>query len=153
MWTSDIERLICSLSVLSPYVKEFGFGIRKIFGWGIGNPEICACRIRNPGLWNPENRSENPESWALESGIQIRESGIHGVEFRIQDCLGFPSRGEYKLHTEYLPTCSTRWNDCLSNIILRLWYISVFRPKGKMYCYTYNWSFILQPLRDSDVTA
>jgi len=57
----------------------------------------------------------NPESWALESGIQLKESripikieiqdlsstekesgiqylesGIHGVESRIEDCLGFP---------------------------------------------------------------
>ena len=68
-------------------------------------------RFRNPRnfcLWNPE-------SWALESGIQLKESGIpltigiqnpsstaltktriqylesgiHGVESRIQDCLGF----------------------------------------------------------------
>lgn len=28
-------------------------------------------------------------------------------------------------------TCSTRWNDCLSNIILIRWYISLFRPKGE----------------------
>jgi len=57
----------------------------------------------------------NPESWTLESGIQLKESGIpltieirnpsstdkesgiqyfeseiQGVESRIQDCLGFP---------------------------------------------------------------
>ena len=57
---------------------------------------------------------QNPKSWALESGIQLKKSGIsltigiqnsvpvnkdynlvpgtgiHGVESRIQDCLGFP---------------------------------------------------------------
>ena len=73
------------------------------------------CRgIRNPAnfcLWNPG-------SWALESGIQFKESGIlltigiqnpsstdkdsriqylesgiQDVESRIQDCLGFPYKG------------------------------------------------------------
>ena len=45
----------------------------------------------------------NPVSWALESRIQLKESGIllrigikylesgiHGMESRIQDCHGFP---------------------------------------------------------------
>ena len=44
-----------------PHVRESGF-----------HREIFACGIRNLGkvcLWNPE-------SWALESGIQLKESGI-----------------------------------------------------------------------------
>ena len=66
-------------------------------------PEILACGIWNRGkfcLWSPE-------SWALESAKQLKESGIpltiairnpsstnkeswiHGMEFRIQDCLEF----------------------------------------------------------------
>ena len=43
---------------------------------------------------------KNQESWALESGMQLKESGIqylesaiHGVESRVQNCLGFPSIG------------------------------------------------------------
>ena len=32
--------------------------------------------IRNPALWNPEYSCRNPKSWALESGIQPKESGI-----------------------------------------------------------------------------
>ena len=69
---------------------------------GIGIPEsakLCL-RIRNPGLWNPEYSSMNPKSHEqlesrfqvplTETGIQYLESGIHGVESRIQDCLGFP---------------------------------------------------------------
>ena len=72
------------------------------------SPHVWNSWLRNPGnlcLWNPE-------SWALESGIQLKESGIpltieirnqsstdkesgiqyfesemHGVESRIQDCL------------------------------------------------------------------
>ena len=35
--------------------------------------EIFAFRIRNPGKFY----SWNPESWALESGKQLKESGIH----------------------------------------------------------------------------
>ena len=35
----------------------------------------------------------NPESTELESGIQYKESGIHRVESRIQDCHGFPYMG------------------------------------------------------------
>ena len=31
----------------------------------------------------------NPSSTNKESKIQYQESGIHGVESRIQDCLGF----------------------------------------------------------------
>ena len=71
------------------------------------------------GFWNPGNFNLwNPESWALESVIQLKESGIpqrngiwnpsfideeseiqylesgtHGVESRIQDCLGLPYMG------------------------------------------------------------
>ena len=62
----------------------------------------------------------DPESGTLESGIQLKESGIQylgsrirGVESRIQDCLGFPLR-------EYVYVCwingtsqlRTRVSDC-----------------------------------------
>ena len=46
---------------------------------GIRIPEsgkFCACGIRNPALWNPEYSCRNPKSWALESGIQPKESEI-----------------------------------------------------------------------------
>ena len=70
--------------------------------WGIPESgKFFACGIRNPGLWNPEYSLRNPEShWRLESRIQVPltntqiqylESGIHGVESRIPDCLRFPS--------------------------------------------------------------
>ena len=61
--------------------------------------EIFACGIRNPGLWIPEYSSRNPKSHKqLESRIQVSltktriqylEYKFHGVESRIQDCLGF----------------------------------------------------------------
>ena len=35
----------------------------------------------------------NPESTALESGIQYPGSGIQSMESRIQDCPGFPYMG------------------------------------------------------------
>ena len=72
-----------------------------------GNREIFVRRIMNPGLWNPEYSSRNPESGIIltieiqnqvpltKTGIQYLESGIHGVEYRIQDCLGYPCTGRY----------------------------------------------------------
>ena len=41
---------------------------------------ICACGIRNPGLWNPESlkiRIHNSSYTDKDSGIQYLESGIH----------------------------------------------------------------------------
>ena len=62
------------------------------------NPESSTfyCGIRNPGLWNHEYRSRNPEShlaigiWNLnstdkESRTRYLESRIHGVESRNQE--------------------------------------------------------------------
>ena len=55
--------------------------VRK--SWFRGNPgNLC--------LWNPE-------SWALKSGIQLKESGI--LESRIQNCLWFTSHGRFVLST------------------------------------------------------
>ena len=56
---SDIRLLSYFFNVL-PLVRDFG--IRDIF----------ACGIRNPGGFE----FGIPESWALESGIQLKESGI-----------------------------------------------------------------------------
>ena len=44
-----------------------------------GNPDsvmqkIFACRIRNPGLWNPESRTLQSRTWTLEFGVQLKES-------------------------------------------------------------------------------
>ena len=101
MWTSDIERLIRRLSVLSPYVKEFGFQ----------KPEFGKFLVEVSGIRK----------------FVLVESRILGLALNPR----LSSRDEYKLHTEYVPSCSTRWNDCLSNIILIRWYISLFRPKGE----------------------
>ena len=92
----------------------------QVRGSGFQNQRNFVCGIRNQGkfwLWNPE-------SWALESGIQLKESGIlltiviqnprstcstdmtktgiqylesriQGVESRIQDCHGSPYNGRY----------------------------------------------------------
>ena len=56
--------------------------------------------IRNAGLWNPEYSSRNPESHEQfgiqnpsSTEIEYLESGIHSVEFTIQDSLGFPHMG------------------------------------------------------------
>lgn len=52
--------------------------------------------IPNPDLWNPEYGVKNPDpnkDWNPESKIQYLKSGIHGVESRFQDCLGFAYMG------------------------------------------------------------
>ena len=55
-------RVIGSQLYISPRLGESG--IREIYAYG-------AYGIRNPGLWNPENNSRNPESHQrLVSGVQ-----------------------------------------------------------------------------------
>ena len=52
-----------------------------------GIEEKFACGIQNPGLWNPEYSSRNPESHKrLETRIQVpmTKTGIHYLESRIQ---------------------------------------------------------------------
>ena len=76
---------------------------RNFFLWNPGN---FAYGMWNPGFWNLEYSSRNPESHCrLESRIQVLltntgtqylESGIHIVESRIQDCHGFPYMGRYE---------------------------------------------------------
>ena len=66
------------------------------------------CGFRNPWLLNPEysarirNRSKSHLEPIIQVpltkiGIQYLESGIRGVESRIQDCLGFPNMGRSTL--------------------------------------------------------
>ena len=55
--------------------------------------------------WNPDCKVQLKK----KSGIQYLESGIHGVESRIYDCLGFPYMGRTdKLHTSGRPYLGTR---------------------------------------------
>ena len=85
----------------------------------------ASAHVRESGFWNRRNFCLwNLESWALESGIQLKESGIllrigiqskvplektgikclesgiHGVESRIQDCLGFPNMRRKAAHVK-----------------------------------------------------
>ena len=88
-----------------------------------GNPvsgmkENFAIGIRNLGFWDPEFNSRNLESHQrLESRIQVRltnsglqylESGIHGVESKIQDCTGFLGRSIQNLSRVRLTRTSER---------------------------------------------
>ena len=81
-------------------------------------------RFRNPGNfchWNLESRTlesgiqlkesgilstieiRNPSPTEKESRIDYLESGIHGVEPRIQTCLGFPYIGRQELLVQCPP--------------------------------------------------
>ena len=67
--------------------KESGFS--EFLPVESGIRENFACGIQNPGLWNPEYSSRNPES--PKDGIpesKYLESKIHDVESKIQDCPG-----------------------------------------------------------------
>ena len=92
-------------------------------------------RFRNPGNfchWNLESRTlesgiqlkesgilstieiRNPSPTEKESRIEYLESGIHGVESRIQTCLGFPYIGRQELLVQCLPS-GVQWpSNCLS---------------------------------------
>ena len=49
--------------------------------------------MRNPTKdWNPESKFHLKKK---NTGIKCLESGIHGVESRIQDCLGLPYMVRY----------------------------------------------------------
>ena len=86
----------------------------------------ASAHVRESWFWNPWNFCLwNMESWALECGIQLNESGIllrigiqskvplentgikclesgiNGVESRIQDCLGFPYMRRKAAHVKY----------------------------------------------------
>ena len=74
-----------------------------ILGFGIR----ITMSSRNPDPANDLDL-DNPNSPDKKSGIQFLESGIDGVEFAIQDCLGFP----YMRHVY----CSTVLNVRLGNI-------------------------------------
>ena len=93
-------------------------GTGGLYQKGGKDDEIFAYGFRNPGLWNPEHCSRNPESkfyqeridhsllvLLTKTGIQYLESGIHSVESRIQDCTEFPlSIGRLQAFT-YLYYC------------------------------------------------
>ena len=63
-------------NLVTAHKKESGFWKLAIFflvesgilGFGIRSKAVG---IRNPALWNPEYSCRNPESWALESGVQL----------------------------------------------------------------------------------
>ena len=70
--------------------------IREIFVCGIWRDPANFCSgIRNPGIWNLECAQgirNLTNDWDPESKLSFidKESGIHGLKSRIQDCLRFP---------------------------------------------------------------
>ena len=66
-----------SLNIKSPHVRES----TKLFFWGGGRGGGGGERI--PESWDLESTDKD-----LESSTEYLELGIHGVESRIQDCIG-----------------------------------------------------------------
>ena len=105
----------------SPDVTESAFRNPRMFClWDPESGKICFW-FPNPGLWNPEYSSKNPESHRqLQSRIQVQfhrqrlksttwKSEIHEVESRIQDCLGFPYIGRTWLRVAKQPRNCMQW--------------------------------------------
>ena len=68
-------------------------GIRDVLPVESGIRKNFACGIQNHGLWNLESHlrlASGIQVPPVETGIQCRESKIHGVESVIRDNLGFP---------------------------------------------------------------
>ena len=59
-----------------------------ILGWESGIP------LKESGIARTI-KIQNPSFTDKYTGIQYQESGIHGVESRIQDCPGFPYMGRH----------------------------------------------------------
>ena len=85
-----------------------------------GIKENFAIGIWNPGFWDPEFNSRNLESHQrlesriqvmTNSGLQYLECGIHGVEFKIQDCPRFPGRSIQSL-SRLTPNSNKRKKGC-----------------------------------------
>ena len=76
------------LKFKSGYLESRKFQLLKsgILGFGIRNTTQEFGIPQRNGIWNPSFIDE-------ESEIQYLESGTHGVESRIQDCLGLPYMG------------------------------------------------------------
>ena len=96
-------RFYCTIP--TAFVRQSDFKNPGIFCfWNCWDQKLLAKLfhgMRNPGLWNPEVNSRNPESrWWLnptdkesQSGIQYLKSGMQRVEFRIHDFFGLPCIG------------------------------------------------------------
>ena len=88
---------------MSPHLRKSGFRIQESFACGIQNPDNSCLWNRKTlgfGKRNTAKGIRNPLMIAIaginsttstdkESGILQLESGIHGVESRISDCLRF----------------------------------------------------------------
>ena len=107
MWLGKLKHeKFPSFTSSSPHVRECGFRNPRNFCWW--NPEsgklLVESGILGFGIRNP-SKDLNPESKVplTKTGIQYLESGIQGVESRIQDCLRFP-------YIERSSWCTTEWN-------------------------------------------
>ena len=117
----------------SPGVKDSG--TRKFLFVETGIREVLS-GFRKPRLWNPEHTWElkesgipitikirNPSSTDKETGFQYLESKIHGVESRIQNCLGFLSMGRFYLTQRKLQTNMIICLRVVLNIIVLMIYL------------------------------
>ena len=103
-------KAMSTLKIIKDILKDKRSKILPVTSWQLTNRtmshisrnsrhSICLAPVResrfripwNFCLWNPVPG----EVLLVEPGIQLKESGIHGVESRIPDYLGFPYMGRY----------------------------------------------------------
>ena len=74
----------------SRFREVFACWIREFFSCGNRNPELGIRKTAQEIRIQQTIGIQNPSSADKDSGIHYLESGIHGMESRIQDCPRFP---------------------------------------------------------------
>ena len=103
------KKTLTEVDLFRPIQGNLDSGIQESFACGIQNPAkflFVESGILGFGKRNTAQGIRNPLLIAIgihfptsidkESGIQYLESGIHGVESRIPDCLGFHYLGRFR---------------------------------------------------------
>ena len=115
---SSNHQLHCQGNSDSGIRELFACGIRNSSKFCLCNPEYCALesgiQLKESGI--PLTMESRIRVTLKKSGIQYLESGIHGVESRIQDWLWLPYMGWINLVEPLLSGHSHgRYNWCLNS--------------------------------------
>ena len=98
------------------------------------SPKSIFFPVRESGFWNPKSRRMfkwNPESWALQSGIQLKESGIQVTLVKTENQESWINTVESKTVLDFLTRVSSlkhRWAVSCSKLQVKdIWLLLVFK--------------------------
>ena len=98
------------------------------------SPKSIFFPVRESGFWNPKSRRMfkwNPESWALQSGIQLKESGIQVTLAKTENQESWINTVESKTVLDFLTRVSSlkhRWAVSCSKLQVKdIWLLLVFK--------------------------